>query len=136
MKEPRWIEPRALLLLHSASLAEHGGLEGIRDEGLLESALARPRNKFSYKSDHDLFDLVAAYGFGLAKNHPFHDGNKRIAFLAVGLFLAINDYRLVADQLDAIQATLRLAAGELTEKAFADWVKEHAARTDSSAAQK
>jgi death-on-curing protein len=136
MKEPRWIEPRALLLLHSASLAEHGGLEGIRDEGLLESALARPRNKFNYKSDHDLFDLAAAYGFGLAKNHPFHDGNKRVAFLAVGLFLAINDYRLVADQMDAIQAMLRLAAGELTEKAFAAWVKEHTSRTDSSAAQK
>jgi death-on-curing protein len=132
MKEPRWIDPRALLLLHSASLAEHGGLEGIRDEGLLESALNRPRNKFTYERGCDVFGLAAAYGFGLARNHPFHDGNKRIAFLAVGLFLAINDYRLVADQMEAIQTMLSLAAGELTEKAFAHWVREQAARNDSS----
>jgi death-on-curing protein len=125
MKEPRWIDPRALLLLHSASLAEHGGLEGVRDEGLLESALGRPRNKFSYESEWDVFDLAAAYGFGLARNHPFHDGNKRIAFLAVGLFLAINGYRLAADQMDAIQTMLSLAGGKLTEKTFADWVREH-----------
>lgn len=131
MKEPRWIDPRALLLLHFASLAEHGGLEGVRDEGLLESALNRPRNKFSYESEWDVFDLAAAYGFGLARNHPFHDGNKRIAFLAVGLFLAINGYRLVADQMDAIQTMLSLAAGKITEKTFADWVREHAVRIDS-----
>lgn len=131
MKEPRWIEPRALLLLHSASLAEHGGLEGMHDEGLLESALDRPRNKFSYESESDIFDLAAAYGFGLAKNHPFHDGNKRIAFLAVGLFLAINGYRLLADQMDAIQTMLSLAAGQLTEDSFAEWVREHAVPDDS-----
>lgn len=131
MKEPRWIDPRALLLLHSASLAEHGGLEGMRDEGLLESALDRPRNKFSYESESDIFDLAAAYGFGLAKNHPFHDGNKRVAFLAVGLFLAINGYRLLADQMDAIQTVLSLAAGQLTEDAFAEWVREHAVPDDS-----
>ncbi len=135
MKEPRWIEPRALLLRHTASLAEHGGLEGIRDEGLLESALGRPQNKFSYESEWDVFDLAAAYGFGLARNHPFHDGNKRIAFLAVGLFLAINGYRLVADQMDAIQTMLSLAAGNLTEKTFADWVREHAVRNDSSSSR-
>jgi death-on-curing protein len=136
MKEPRWIDPRALLLLHSASLAEHGGLEGMRDEGLLESALDRPRNKFSYEPERDVFDLAAAYGFGLARNHPFQDGNKRAAFLAVGLFLAINGYRLVADQMDAIQTMLSLAAGQLTEKTFADWVREHAVRNDSSSSQK
>jgi death on curing protein len=133
MKEPRWIDPRALLLLHSTSLAEHGGLEGVRDEGLLASALDRPRNKFSYEPDSDLFDLAAAYSFGLAKNHAFNDGNKRTAFLAVGLFLAINGYRLAADQMEAIQVMLNLAAGELTEKSFADWVREHAARNHSSA---
>jgi len=129
MKEPRWIDQRALLLLHSASLAEHGGLEGVRDEGLLESALNRPRNKFSYESEHDTFDLAAAYGFGLAKNHPLHDGNKRIAFLAVGLFLAINGYELVADQMDAIKTMLSLAAGQLTERSFADWVRGHTVRS-------
>ena len=135
MKEPRWIDPRALLLLHSTSLAEHGGLEGIRDEGLLESALDRPRNKFSYESESNIFDLAAAYGFGLAKNHPFHDGNKRVAFLAVGLFLAINGHRLLADQTDAIQTMLSLAAGQLTENTFAEWVREHAVPDDSPSSQ-
>jgi death-on-curing protein len=128
MNEPRWIDQRALLLLHSASLAEHGGLESVRDEALLESALNRPRNKFTYENKCDVFDLAAAYGFALARNHPFHDGNKRIAFLAVGLFLAINNYRLVADQLDAIQKMVSLAAGQLTEKSFADWVRKHAVK--------
>ena len=136
MKEPRWIDQRALLLLHSTSLAEHGGLEGVRDEGLLESALNRARNKFTYKVGFDIFDLAAAYGFGLARNPPFHDGNKRTSFLAVGLFLAINGYRLVADQMDAIQTILSLAAGQLTEKLFADWIRAHAMRNDSSAASK
>lgn len=135
MKEPKWIVQRALLLLHSASLAEHGGLEGVRDEGLLESALNRPRNKFSYESEYDIFDLAAAYGFGLARNHPFHDGNKRIAFLAAGLFLAINGYELVAEQMDAIQTMLRLAAGQLTETSFASWVRGHAMRTGLASAQ-
>ena len=135
MKEPRWIEARALLLLHSASLAEHGGLEGIRDEGLLESALGRPPNKFNYDSERDIFDLAAAYGFGLAKNHPFNDANKRIAFVAVGLFLAINGYRLVADQMDAIRTMLDLAAGQLTEGTLADWVRKHAVPDDSSSSQ-
>ena len=135
MKEPRWIEPRALLLLHSTSLAEHGGLEGVRDEGLLESALSRPRNKFSYDSESDIFDLAAAYGFGLAKNHPFNDGNKRVAFLSVGLFLVINGYRLVADPMDAIQTMLDLAAGQLTEDSLADWVRKHAVPDDSSSQQ-
>lgn len=135
MKEPRWIDRRALLLLHSASLAEHGGLEGVRDEGLLESALDRPRNKFAYEDELDICDLAAAYGFGLTKNHPFHDGNKRIAFLAVGLFLAINSYELVVDQMDAIQTMLRLAAGQLTETLFAAWVRGHAMRTGLASAQ-
>jgi death on curing protein len=135
MKEPRWIDRRALLLLHSASLAEHGGLEGVRDEGLLESALDRPRNKFSYEDELDIFDLAAAYGFGLAKNHPFHDGNKRIAFLAVGLFLELNGCELVADQMDGIQTMLSLAAGQLTERSFADWVRVHAARSGLSSPQ-
>jgi len=136
MKEPRWIDPRALLLLHSTSLAEHGGLEGLRDEGLLESALNRPRNKFTYKVGFDIFDLAAAYGFGLARNHPFHDGNKRTAFLAAGLFLAINGFRLMAEPVDAIQTILRLAAGQLTEELFADWIRAHSMSNDSSPASK
>jgi death-on-curing protein len=128
MNEPQWIDQRALLHLHSASLAEHGGLEGVRDEGLLESALNHPRNRFTSEDGCDVFALAAAYGFGLARNHPFHDGNKRIAFLAVGLFLEINDRELVADQMDAIQTMLSLAAGQLTEDSFADWIRRHTAQ--------
>jgi death-on-curing protein len=127
MKELQWIDQQALLLLHSASLAEHGGLEGMRDVGLLESALNRPRNKFTY-DDGDIFELAAAYGFALARNHPFHDGNKRIAFLAIGLFLELNGYELVVEQTLAIQTMLSLAAGEFTETSLAEWIRHHAVR--------
>src|SRR5262245_36575414 len=99
--EPRWISRKALLLLHAESLAEFGGARGLRDEGLLESALARPRNVYAYKTGCTIPDLAACYAFGLAQNHPFVDGNKRAAFLSIGLFLAINGYRLQADQVDA-----------------------------------
>lgn len=125
MTEPRWINRQALLALHTASLAAFGGSVGIRDEGLLESALARPRNRFLYEPTADIAVLSASYGFGIAKNHPFVDGNKRAAFHAVGVFLAINNYELVAEQLDAIQIVLRLAAGELSEDAFAVWIRLH-----------
>lgn len=120
----RWIDPQALLLLHGESLAEHGGLPGLRDAGLFESALARPQNLAGYGMP-DLFELAAAYGFGLARNHPFVDGNKRAAFLATGLFLALNGYRLVTTQLDATQTMLALAAGELDEAVFAAWLRTH-----------
>jgi death-on-curing protein len=96
----RWVDKRALLLLHDESLAEHGGASGIRDEGLLDAALARPRNLAAY-GEPDASDLAAGYGFGLAKNHAFVDGNKRAAFLAVGLFLWLNGYRLAASQAEA-----------------------------------
>jgi death-on-curing protein len=121
----RWIDRRALLLLHADSLAEHGGASGLRDEGLLDSALARPLNLVSY-GEPTLESLAAAYGVGLAKNHPFVDGNKRAAFLAVGLFLALNGYRLHASQAEATLTMLAVAAGTLDEAAFADWVRQHA----------
>lgn len=120
----RWIDKRVLLLLHDESLAEHGGLPGVRDEGLLESALARPKNLAAY-GHPDLADLAAAYGAGLAQNHPFADGNKRAAFLSVGLFLALNGHRLVASQLDATQTMFALAAGDLDEAGLADWIRRH-----------
>lgn len=120
----RWISKRALLLLHDESLAQHGGASGIRDEELLESALARPENLVAYGSP-DLAELAASYAFGLAKNHPFTDGNKRAAFLAAGLFLALNGQRLVAPQAEATIMVLDLAAGEITETAFADWLRAH-----------
>lgn len=122
----RWVDKRALLLLHDESLAEHGGLSGLRDEGLLDSALARPLHLAAY-GQPDLADLAAAYGIGVAKNHAFVDGNKRAAFLAVGLFLALNGWRLVAGQVEATQAMLAVAAGELDEPTFAAWLRQHMA---------
>jgi death-on-curing protein len=125
-----WVDKQALLLLHGESLAIHGGLAGLRDEGLLDSALARPRNLAAYQIP-DLFELAAAYGVGVAKNHPFNDGNKRAAFLAVGLFLALNGYRLNAGQIDATQTMLAVAAGELDEPGLAGWLREHAQKSVS-----
>lgn len=118
----RWIDRRALELLHDESIAEHGGASGLRDEGLLESALARAPNLAAYGAP-DFADLAAAYGAGLAQNHPFVDGNKRAAFLALGLFLALNGYRLVTTQADATLTMLSLAAGEIDESAFATWLR-------------
>ena len=122
MTDWKWINRKALLLLHDESLAEHGGATGLRNEGLLDSALARPLNVALY-SDPDVAGLAASYGVGLAKNHAFVDGNKRAAFLAVGLFLAINGYRLVATQADATLTMLGVASGDLDEGALADWTR-------------
>ncbi len=117
----RWINRRALELLHDESLAEHGGAPGLRDEGLLESALARPLN-LAADGSPTVFELAAAYGVGLAKNHPFIDGNKRAAFLSVGVFLALNGYRLKATQADAALTMLGVAAGQMDESTFARWL--------------
>jgi death on curing protein len=123
MREPRWINRRALLLLHAETLAEHGGLPGMRDEGLLDSALARPRNHFAYKAKCDLADLAAAYAFGLSQNHPFRDGNKRVAFLAAGLFLELSGLEFVPEQVEAVQIFFALAAGKMKEKELAKWMR-------------
>lgn len=120
-----WIDKRALLMLHSESLAQFSGAVGLRDEGLLDSALARPVNKHTYEGCNDPALLAAAYGYGLARNHPFVDGNKRAAFLAVGVFLAMNGHRLTASPIDAIEAVLALAAGNLEEAQFADWIRKN-----------
>jgi death on curing protein len=120
----RWIDRRALELLHDESLAEHGGAGGLRDEGLLESALARPLNLAAY-GEPDVHALAAAYGVGLAKNHPFVDGNKRAAFLAVGMFLALNRWRLTAQQADATLTMLAVASGQMDEGTFAHWLRQH-----------
>lgn len=121
----RWVSQQALLLLHDESLAEHGGSPGLRDAGLLESALARPKNLAAYESpDHAA--LAASYGVGLAKNHAFVDGNTRAALLAVGLFLYLNGFRLTASQAQATLTMLAVASGELSEEAFAAWLRQHA----------
>jgi death on curing protein len=126
----RWISKPALMLLHGESLAEHGGGAGLRDEGLLDSALGRPLNLLAYaepSAPPDFAALAASYAVGLAKNHPFVDGNKRAAFLATGLFLYLNGYRLNATQTEATIAMLAVATGDVTENEFADWIRTHAA---------
>jgi death-on-curing protein len=123
----RWIDKGALVLLHDESLAEHGGAAGLRDEGLFESALARPENLAAYEKP-DFAALAAAYGVGLAKNHPFVDGNKRAAFIAAALFLALNGYRLCAEQVDATRTMLAVASGEMGETDFAEWIRQNSKR--------
>jgi death-on-curing protein len=122
----RWVDRRTLILLHDESLAEHGGASGLRDETMLQSALARPLNLVNYGSP-DVADLAAAYGVGLAKNHPFIDGNKRAAFLSVGLFLALNGQRLVSTQAEATLVMFDVAASAMDESSSADWIRGHMA---------
>jgi death-on-curing protein len=128
--QPVWIDARAILFLHDESLAMFGGARGLRDAGLSESALSRPVNHHLYRPESDIAELAAAYAFGLAKNHPFIDGNKRTALLALGLFVALNSERLETTQLDAIETMLSLATGTLDESALANWIREriHAER--------
>jgi death-on-curing protein len=129
VRRPRWIDPRALLLLHAETLAEHGGLAGLRDAGALDAALARPQHVHAYEPKADVARLAAAYGFGIVRNHPFNDGNKRAGFLAIGLFLSLNDYELVTDAVEAVETILALAAGDLTETKLAAWIHQHMTRT-------
>jgi len=126
MGQFRWINKQLLVILHDESLAMHGGASGIRDEGLLDSALNRAVNLEMYGSP-DFAELAAAYGVGLAKNHAFVDGNKRAAFLSVGLFLGLNGYKLTATQVDATLTMLAVAAGEMDEQSFAGWIRRNAA---------
>lgn len=116
-----WLDAVEIRAIHLQLIAEYGGLAGIRDEGLLESALARPRNLVAY-GDPSLPDLAASYGFGLARNHPFSDGNKRIALASIGVFVDINGWELTASQEDAVETILRLAAGDLTQEELSAWV--------------
>jgi len=112
-------------MLHGETLAEHGGLPGLREESALEAALARPRHLHTYEPESDLARLAAAYGFGIVRNHPFHDGNKRAGFLAIGVFLACNGKALIADPVEAIAVILRLAEGKLTEQELAGWIRNN-----------
>ena len=119
-----WLDAAVLRAVHEEQLAEHGGAAGIRDEGLFESALARPQHLAAY-GEPDLCDLAAAYGFGLARNHPFIDGNKRTAFVAVELFLLVNGQELMASDESCVLTMLAVAAGQMDEAAFAAWLREH-----------
>lgn len=116
-----WVRPDVLLAVHSEQLAEHGGAESVRDEGLLESALARPQNLAGY-GEADAFALAAAYAFGVIRNHPFIDGNKRTGFIAAVMFLELNGFAFAASEVDVVEMTMKAAAGEASEEDFALWL--------------
>lgn len=124
--EWRWLSSRLIHAVHDEQLAEHGGGAGVRDANLLESALARPQ-QLAHNGDPNAADLAASYGFGIARNHPFIDGNKRTAFVAVELFLALDGSELIAADADAVINMLALAAGQLTEADFAHWIRSNLA---------
>ena len=118
--EPRWVSPVHVLRIHADQVQSHGGSLGVRDRGLLDSALERPRNLFRYEPQSDLPALAAAYGFGLSSNHPFLDGNKRVAFQTMYLFLGLNGFRIDAPEEEVVAVVLALASGELDEPALAE----------------
>jgi death-on-curing protein len=124
MKEPVWILENAVLAIHERQIAEFGGSSGVRDAGLLESALNRPQNAFAYKNV-DIFGLAAAYAFGLAKNHPFVDGNKRVALVVSRIFLLRNGYDIRASQQEKYETFYGLAAGTLSETELAKWTRQN-----------
>lgn len=124
MSQWTWIEESVVWAVHEAQLAEHGGLAGVRDAGLLASALARPLNLAAY-GDADAAALAAAYAFGIARNHPFLDGNKRTAFVCTELFLALNGFALLAEDASCVSTMLALAGGELPETELAAWLRTH-----------
>lgn len=122
-----WMERVVLDAIHFDLIRTHGGLPGLRDENALESTLARPRQRWTYVRKVDLPSLAAAYGYGLARNHPYRDGNKRVAFLAMYVFLGLNGRELAASEADVVETMLKLAAGGLTEAALARWIRAHLA---------
>ncbi len=127
MKEPLWLLREVIVAAHEQSLAQFGGPIGVRDEAMLDSALGKPLNLFAYGKP-SLFDLAASYGYGIVKNHPFVDGNKRTGFIAVVVFLELNRYHFCASEVDAALQTFALAAGELSEATFAQWLKANSKR--------
>ena len=127
MKEPVWVDASDALAIHEILLVRHGGASGLRDEGLLESALARPRQQFAYASP-DIVEMAAAYTAGMVQNHPFVDGNKRTGFVVGILFLEMNGFEFTASEPEAAQAVLELAAGSIDETGFALFLRDHTKR--------
>lgn len=123
MRAPEWIAYDVVLAIHEAQLAEHGGSSGIREQGLLDSALDRPKNVPAYSEQANLYALAAAYAFGIAKNHSFLDGNKRTAWVVCAVFLELNGKPIHVDQAEVVRVMLGVAEGSLTEDQFADWLK-------------
>lgn len=128
MKEPAWLEDRAVVVLHERLIGLYGGPGGLRDRGLLESALARPRQLRAYDERADVIDLAAAYTAGIIRNHPFVDGNKRTGFLVGVLFMELNGFRLTADEAAATRAVIELAAGTVDTAGYAAFLRANAAR--------
>jgi death on curing protein len=126
MREWVWLSREVMLAVHDEQLAEHGGQFGVRDMGLFDSALARPRQVAAY-GEPTAAKLAASYGYGIARNHPFLDGNKRTAFVAAELFLILNGLRLAADDTSCVLTMLDVAAGQISEEQFADWIDRHLA---------
>ena len=124
MSEPVWLTPEIVIAIHEMQLAEHGGPAGIRDMGMLESALGRPQNKFAY-GETDLAVLAAAYGFGVARNHPFIDGNKRTSLMVIYTFLGVNDVEFIVPEAEFATIILDLAAGEVSEESLARWIRDN-----------
>jgi death on curing protein len=132
MREPRWVPRVVVDAVHLDQLREHGGLPGIRDENALEAALARPRQKWAYDPATDLAGLAAAYAFAIAKAHPFADGNKRMAFLTMVVFLGLNRQALDTTESEVVQAMVALAAGSLREEDLAAWIRERITPADKA----
>ncbi len=123
--EPLWLKRRFLDEVHADQLKQHGGFPGVRDENALESALARPKNRWAYEPEVDIYDLAAAYGYGLATSHPYSDGNKRTAFIAMYTFLGLNDLEIVASQPEVVSFMLQVAGGSLEEPQIAEWLRKN-----------
>jgi death on curing protein len=124
----RWIEAREVLAIHGRLLAIHGGAAGLRVPGLLESALARPRQHFAYEKSANIIDMAALYTAGIVRNHPFVDGNKRVGFIIGVLFLELNGFEFIASEPDATQAVMSLAAGTIDESSYGKWLRKNAKR--------
>jgi death on curing protein len=125
-REPQWLTRLVIDAIHHDQLREHGGLPGIRDENVLESALARPQQRWHYTPSADLAALAASYAFGLVGNHPYRDGNKRVGFLAMVTFLGINGLDFEATEAEVVEQILRLAGGSLPEERLAEWIRSRA----------
>ncbi|MBI2403871.1 MAG: type II toxin-antitoxin system death-on-curing family toxin [Gemmatimonadetes bacterium] len=129
MRQPRWVERLVVDAVHWDQIREHGGLAGVRDEGALESALARPRHKWHYQETTELTTLAAAYGFGLCRNHPYRDGNKRVAFVIMVTFLELNGSGFKAEETEVVTVMLALAGGKLSERELANWLQAHCTKS-------
>ena len=128
MDEPRWISRVVADAIHTDTLITHGGLPGLRDDALLESALTRPRQRLAYDPECDLASIAASYAYGLAQNHPYADGNKRVEFVVMAVFLGLNGLDLVTDEADVVATMTAFAAGELEEEPLAEWIRGHVFR--------